>query len=74
MIDKLISLGKKFNNPCEYQVKYRRNSNGVEMIYILLYAFVNEKWKRYTKAISLENAEKRQDEIISEIIKNIFEN
>lgn len=74
MLDKLFNFAKKLTNPSTFQLKYRRNANGVEMVYIYARININGKWNTYEKQMSLRVAQEKQDKIIEEIIKNTFEN
>lgn len=73
MLDKLFNFAKKLTNPSTFQLKYRRNANGVEMVYIYTCIKINDKWFTYSKQVSLKTAQEIQDKIIEEIIKNTFE-
>lgn len=74
MLDKLFAFAKKLSKPSTFQVKYRLNANGVEMVYVYACININGKWHTYEKQMSLKNMEEKQEEVINDIIKNTFEN
>ena len=74
MLDKLFIFAKKLSKPSTFQVKYRLNANGVEMVYVYACININGKCRTYEKQMSLKKMEEKQEEVINDIIKNTFEN
>ena len=74
MLDKLFTFAKKLSKPSTFQVKYRLNANGVEMVYVYACIYINGKCRTYEKQMSLKTMEQKQEEVINEITKNTFEN
>lgn len=72
MFERLFALFSKVPKGLSLQLKFRKNTNGQEMLYVYLSGLVGEKHVRYERKIGIKNAIEAESEIVNELIAAAF--
>lgn len=72
MLDKLFTVFSKVPKGLSLQLKFRKNKNGQEMLYVYLSGSVNDHWVKYERQMSLKNAVEVEADIVRDLIKAAF--